>query len=142
MNFLANLLLQVTGNAIPVSPSALVMQSAAYECTHTMLPFFYHAHRLATLAEVNAIIERLNNGDAFPPNADVVIGIPSMYLLHAKANFRSDIFTCAEDIGLKPGVGACTGEICSAMLKDAGIGWTIVGHSERRVGFGIPVRHA
>ena len=36
------------------------------------------------------------------------------------------------------GFGAFTGEISAQMLLDAGIHWTLTGHSERRVGFGIP----
>jgi triosephosphate isomerase len=36
------------------------------------------------------------------------------------------------------GVGAYTGEVSAQLLLDAGIHWTLTGHSERRVGFGIP----
>ncbi len=36
------------------------------------------------------------------------------------------------------GFGAYTGEISAQMLLDSGIRWTLTGHSERRVGFGIP----
>ena len=35
-------------------------------------------------------------------------------------------------------MGAFTGEVSAKLLKDAGINWTLTGHSERRVGFGIP----
>lgn len=36
------------------------------------------------------------------------------------------------------GYGAYTGEVSGALLKDFGIGWTLAGHSERRVGFEMP----
>ena len=36
------------------------------------------------------------------------------------------------------GNGAYTGETSAALLVDAGVHWTLTGHSERRVGFGFP----
>ncbi len=41
-------------------------------------------------------------------------------------------------MGFKKGYGAYTGELSAEMLADAGITWTLTGHSERRVGFGYP----
>lgn len=46
----------------------------------------------------------------------------------------------AQDVGIHAGFGAYTGEMSSQMLVDGGITWTLTGHSERRVGFGYPVR--
>lgn len=43
-----------------------------------------------------------------------------------------------QDVGLNAGFGAYTGEVSAQLLKDAGINWTLTGHSERRVGFGGP----
>lgn len=43
-----------------------------------------------------------------------------------------------QDVSFKRGYGAFTGELSAEMLADSGIGWTLTGHSERRVGFGIP----
>lgn len=43
-----------------------------------------------------------------------------------------------KDVAFKTGYGAFTGEISADMLADAGINWTLTGHSERRVGFGYP----
>lgn len=39
---------------------------------------------------------------------------------------------------MNPGFGAYTGEISAKLLNDIGILWSIVGHSERRAGFGFP----
>ncbi len=36
---------------------------------------------------------------------------------------------------MNEGFGAFTGELTGAMYMDAGIQWTLVGHSERRDGF-------
>eukprot|EP00605_Chrysophyceae_sp_TOSAG23-4_P000230 GSChrysophyteH1.ASY1.ANO1.267.1 assembled CDS len=52
--------------------------------------------------------------------------------------FRRDIAACAEDVSFKSGYGAMTGEMSAEMLTDSGINWTLTGHSERRVGFGMP----
>jgi triosephosphate isomerase len=43
-----------------------------------------------------------------------------------------------QDVGINGGFGAYTGEVSAELLKDAGIRWTLTGHSERRVGFGMP----
>lgn len=85
------------------------------------------------------MVELLNNAGEFPASAEVVIAAPTLYLQQCKATFRHDIYTAAEDIGINSGFGAYTGETSDAMLVDSGIQWTLTGHSERRVGFGIPV---
>lgn len=51
---------------------------------------------------------------------------------------RSDISIAAQDVGINPGFGAFTGELSAALLIDSGIQWAVVGHSERRIGFGFP----
>jgi triosephosphate isomerase len=43
-----------------------------------------------------------------------------------------------QDVAINAGFGAFTGETSAALLTDAGIKWTLTGHSERRVGFGGP----
>lgn len=92
-----------------------------------------------TAEKVRAMIDLLNSAGDFPVTAEVVIAAPTLFLQQCKASFRPDIFTAAEDIGVNPGFGAFTGETSDAMLIDSGIQWTLTGHSERRVGFGIPV---
>ncbi len=44
----------------------------------------------------------------------------------------------SQDVCIHPGQGAYTGEVSGLLLKDLGVNWAIVGHSERRIGFGIP----
>src|SRR5690349_24638070 len=44
----------------------------------------------------------------------------------------SNIEVCAQDVAAESGSGAYTGEVSASMIKDAGAGWAIVGHSERR----------
>jgi triosephosphate isomerase len=62
-----------------------------------------------------------------------------LYLQKAKEAFRNEINVASQDVGIN-GNGAFTGELSAALLTDSGITWTLTGHSERRVGFGYPVR--
>jgi triosephosphate isomerase len=42
----------------------------------------------------------------------------------------------AQDCAVQAGYGALTGEVSASQLKDAGCGWVLVGHSERRLVLG------
>ncbi len=55
-----------------------------------------------------------------------------MYLLLAREHLRPGIEVAAQNVFDKPN-GAFTGEISAEQLKDSGITWTLIGHSERRV---------
>ena len=48
----------------------------------------------------------------------------------------SNVRVAAQDVAAEPGPGAFTGEVSASMIKDAGAGWTIIGHSERRQYYG------
>jgi hypothetical protein len=65
-------------------------------------------------------------------HAEVVIAPPAIYLSLAREHLRDGLEVAAQNIYDKPS-GAFTGEISADQLKDAGITWTILGHSERRV---------
>ncbi len=60
---------------------------------------------------------------------------PPFTLIHATRNEASLIGVGAQDCHPADG-GAHTGDISAAMLKDAGAGFVIVGHSERRADHG------
>src|SRR5277367_3179091 len=66
------------------------------------------------------------------PFIEVVIAPPSLYLLLAREHLKCDIEVASQNVFDKPN-GAFTGEISVDQLKDSGIKWTLVGHSERRV---------
>jgi len=85
---------------------------------------------------MQSVISTLNAGGKFPVQSEVVVAVPAIHLSAAKAAIRGDIAVSAEDVGVNSGVGAFTGEISAQLLVDAGITWTLTGHSERRVGFG------
>lgn len=44
----------------------------------------------------------------------------------------SHIELASQDVAAESDFGAFTGEVSAAMIKDAGAGWSIIGHSERR----------
>jgi triosephosphate isomerase (TIM) len=65
------------------------------------------------------------------PPPEVVISPPAIYLLLAREHLRKEIEVAAQNVFDRPD-GAFTGEISVSQLKDSGITWTIIGHSERR----------
>lgn len=93
-----------------------------------------------TLAQVRDRIKVLNAAVPFAQSSEVVIATPSLHLPLCKEQFHPSINVASQDVGFKKGFGAYTGEMSAEMLVDAGIKWTLTGHSERRVGFGYPVR--
>jgi triosephosphate isomerase len=65
-------------------------------------------------------------------NADVLICPPATLLLTLSATLiGSPVMIGAQDCHARPH-GAHTGDLSAAMLRDAGAGWVILGHSERR----------
>lgn len=61
----------------------------------------------------------------------MVVAPPSLYLLLTREHLDPKFEVAAQNIFDKPS-GAFTGEISAAQLKDSGINWTLLGHSERR----------
>jgi triosephosphate isomerase (TIM) len=62
---------------------------------------------------------------------EVVVAPPSIYLGLVRTILNKDIEVAAQNVFDKPN-GAFTGEISVSQLTDAGVTWTILGHSERR----------
>lgn len=83
-----------------------------------------------TIEEAEKLIAILNGAEITAP-VEVVIGAPAIFLPMLKDTLRKDWGVSAENIFTKDN-GAYTGEITAPMLKSFGIGWTILGHSERR----------
>ncbi|KAL8951723.1 MAG: hypothetical protein Q9222_002336 [Ikaeria aurantiellina] len=84
-----------------------------------------------TIKSIQDIIHNLNDAK-LDPKTEVVIAPPALYLLVAREHLRAGIEVAAQNVFNKPN-GAFTGEISAEQLKDSGIGWTLTGHSERRV---------
>ncbi|XP_020783592.1 triosephosphate isomerase B [Boleophthalmus pectinirostris] len=75
------------------------------------------------------------NGASVDPNVEVVCGAPSIYLDFVRSKLDAKFGVAAQNCYKVP-KGAFTGEISPAMIKDCGINWVILGHSERRHVFG------
>jgi triosephosphate isomerase len=83
----------------------------------------------ANLAELTALKQGLDNlGD---PGCDVLICPPATLIAQAAWTAKGAFALGGQDCSEKPS-GAFTGDISAAMLKDAGAGFVILGHSERR----------
>lgn len=76
------------------------------------------------------------NGGSVPSNVEVVCFPTYLHVGLAQMLLKKDFNVGVQNVTLKPGYGAMTGEISSEMVKDIGIEWTLTGHSERRDGFG------
>lgn len=83
---------------------------------------------------IDGICDFLKKGP-LDKNVDIVVGVPSVYLEYAKSKVPEGVLCAAQDCYKEP-KGAFTGEISPGMLKDIGIQWVILGHSERRNVFG------
>jgi triosephosphate isomerase len=88
-----------------------------------------------TVAETTEYLEALL-GEELPTGVDVVCCPPYPSLPAATmVATGSAVGIGAQNVHWE-GAGAFTGEVAAAMLTDIGVGWTIVGHSERRTLFG------
>jgi triosephosphate isomerase len=83
-----------------------------------------------SIKSITEIVENLNKAK-LDENTEVVIAPPSLYLLLTREHLRKGLEVAAQNIFDKPN-GAFTGEISAEQLKDSGITWVILGHSERR----------
>ncbi|KAF1847255.1 Triosephosphate isomerase [Cucurbitaria berberidis CBS 394.84] len=83
------------------------------------------------IKSIKEIVKNLNEAK-LDPKVEVVIAPPALYLLLTRENLREGLEVAAQNVFDKPN-GAFTGEISADQLKDSGITWTILGHSERRV---------
>jgi len=78
---------------------------------------------------VEALVSGLNKASF--TGVDVAVAPTHIYLDYVQKNLNKDFIIAAQNSSLT-GDGAFTGEISATSLKDFGIEWVILGHSERR----------
>lgn len=85
-----------------------------------------------TRAETTALIDGIKEAAANARDRDVVVAPPFTALETAARSLAgTSIGLAAQNLHTEP-KGAYTGEVAGEMLKDAGCGFVIIGHSERR----------
>lgn len=84
-------------------------------------------HKLST--HLQKLVSTLNNGN-IASSTEVVVAPPAIHISTFQGKLRKDIGVSAQDAF--PSTGAHTGETPVSLLKDMGIKYTLVGHSERR----------
>ena len=80
---------------------------------------------------INTLIRDIKIGFSIQDKACIIICPPFPYIKDLKSN---NFFIGAQDCSIYS-KGAYTGEISSAILKDLGCQFCIIGHSERRILF-------
>jgi len=89
-----------------------------------------------TSAETNILVSEIIEKTGGVSGVDIVVAPPFTSLAAAKSAIGSSgIGLSAQNVHWED-EGAFTGELSAAMLLDAGCGWVIIGHSERRQFFG------
>lgn len=83
---------------------------------------------------IDGIVAFLNDG-VKGDSVEVVVAPPAPYLAYVKAKLTGNVHVAAQNAYKEP-KGAFTGEISPAMIKDLGLSYVILGHSERRHVFG------
>jgi triosephosphate isomerase len=82
-------------------------------------------------------VKVFNEAGTIPDNVDVAICVPYIHIPMVLSSLRKDIEVGAQNSGNFSKDGAYTGETGAQQLKDIGCTWVIIGHSERREGFGM-----
>eukprot|EP00567_Pseudictyota_dubia_P004420 CAMPEP_0197435826 /NCGR_PEP_ID=MMETSP1175-20131217/3328_1 /TAXON_ID=1003142 /ORGANISM="Triceratium dubium, Strain CCMP147" /LENGTH=286 /DNA_ID=CAMNT_0042964945 /DNA_START=64 /DNA_END=924 /DNA_ORIENTATION=- len=90
-----------------------------------------------TVASCKELIKVFNEAGPIPKKAEVAICAPYIHIGICLSGLRDDIAVGAQNCGVNEKEGAYTGEICASQLVDAGVTWVVIGHSERREGFGM-----
>lgn len=85
-----------------------------------------------SLADNDALVRALLAGLAPSGGCDVAVAVPAPYLAQVQSLVKgSPLALAAQDVSQHE-AGAYTGEVSAAMLRDFGVRYVLVGHSERR----------
>eukprot|EP00187_Rhodella_violacea_P003373 CAMPEP_0174898770 /NCGR_PEP_ID=MMETSP0167-20121228/23645_1 /TAXON_ID=38298 /ORGANISM="Rhodella maculata, Strain CCMP736" /LENGTH=255 /DNA_ID=CAMNT_0016139507 /DNA_START=13 /DNA_END=780 /DNA_ORIENTATION=- len=84
-----------------------------------------------TLDSIKALAESFGPGGDLGDGVDVFCAPPTIYCAYAKSLVRPDFHIALQNCWIGKG-GAFTGETSADMIKDMGLHYVILGHSERR----------
>ena len=79
---------------------------------------------------VDSLVSSLNQM-SLTQETEVVVCPSQLHLQGVREKLRTDVGVGAQDCWTA-GAGAYTGETSAEMIKDMGLGWVVIGHSERR----------
>ena len=85
-----------------------------------------------SLADNEALVRALVAGLASVGGCDVAVAVPAPYLAQVQALVQGSALALAAQDVSQHAAGAYTGEVSAAMLRDFGVRYVLVGHSERR----------
>lgn len=86
-----------------------------------------------SLAQSVALVNNVLNGLSYDPNkVDVVVAPINLHITSVQKALTHPNVKVAAQNSSNFGYGAYTGEVSSQHLKDIGLEWVILGHSERR----------
>lgn len=89
------------------------------------------------MAENEALIKTFNEAGPIPSNVEVAVCCSYLHIPQLLESLRADMSVGAQDCARNAKPGAYTGEVAAFQIKDMGCEWVIIGHSERREGFGM-----
>ena len=90
-----------------------------------------HGNFAANKQLLEAYVERLSS----LKGADVVVCVPYPYLAQAQSMLQNTNIAWGAQNLSKDAVGAYTGEVSAAMIKDFGASYVIIVHSERATAY-------
>ncbi|CAM4320602.1 triosephosphate isomerase [Acinetobacter dispersus] len=95
-----------------------------------------HANAFQLVEEFKQLLQQENIA---PEQCHIGVAPIAIALSHIQTQFKDatrPIYTVAQDVSRVAGTGAYTGEVSAELLKDSGIEFVLIGHSERRELFG------
>ena len=84
------------------------------------------------LADNEALVRALVAGLATAGGCDAAVAVPAPYLAQVQALVQGSALALAAQDVSQHASGAFTGEVSAAMLREFGVRYVLVGHSERR----------
>lgn len=86
-----------------------------------------------SLSKIDGLVDSINKCDT--SKCDVYVCPATIHVTTVKDKVTNGTYVCPQNCNFK-GCGAYTGEMAVEQMKDIGIEWVLIGHSERREYFG------